>query len=78
MAFSLSPSPNVLATMADPPVPNISPIVENIIKKGMIKLTAANGVFPAKLDTKKPSTTLYIDVHIIMPIVGKEKRNSLL
>ena len=47
----------VFATSAVPPVPNIKPTVETIIEKGMMRFTAAKGVFPAKLDTKKPSTT---------------------
>ena len=57
LAFSLSPSPKVLATSALPPVPKINPMVERIIRNGIMRLTAANGVFPAKLDTKYPSTT---------------------
>ncbi len=56
-AFSLSPAPMVMAMMALPPVPNIKPTAPRIIKNGMIKFTAAKGVFPTKFDTKKPSTT---------------------
>ena len=37
---------------------------------GKIIFTAANGVFPTKFDTKKPSTTLWIDVHIIITMEG--------
>ena len=51
------PSPKVFATSAVPPVPNIMPAVERIIKNGMMRLTAAKGVLPAKLETKNPSTT---------------------
>ena len=57
LAFSLSPSPIVLATRALPPVPNMNPIAPRIIRYGMMKLTAANGPLPAKLEMKKPSTT---------------------
>ena len=56
-AFSLSPVPMVMAIRALPPVPNINPTAPRIIRKGMIKFTAAKGVFPTKFDTKKPSTT---------------------
>ena len=40
-----------------PPVPNINPAQPRMISTGKMKFTAAKGVFPAKLDTKKPSTT---------------------
>ena len=50
-------SPSVIATSAAPPVPNIKPTQPRIISTGMMKLTAAKGVLPAKLDTKKPSKT---------------------
>lgn len=46
--------------------------------KGYIKLTAAKGVFPTKLDTKYPSTTPYTDVKIIIIIDGRVKRKSFL
>ena len=51
-AFSLFPSPIVLAIRALPPVPNIKPIAPTIIKNGMIKLMAANGVFQQSLKQK--------------------------
>ena len=57
LARSLSPSPKDLATMAEPPVPNISPTVDRIMRNGQARFTAAKGVLPAKLDTKNPSTT---------------------
>ena len=56
-ALSLSPAPMVMAMRALPPVPNMKPTVPRIIRKGMMKFTAAKGVFPTKFDTKKPSTT---------------------
>ncbi len=77
-ALSLSPAPIVMAMMALPPVPNINPTAPNIIRNGMIKFTAAKGVFPTKFDTKNPSTTPYIDVKIIMTMEGRVKRNNLL
>ena len=76
MPFSLSPSPKVFATSAEPPVPNMKPTVDSIIRNGIIRLIAANGVLPAKLDTKKPSTTPYIDVNIIIPIDGSVNCSS--
>ena len=56
-ASSGLPSPMVLAIKAPPPVPNKNPTHPRIIKKGMMKFTAAKGDFPTKLETKKPSTT---------------------
>ena len=47
-----------------------------IVRKGIIKLTAANGVLPTKLDTKKPSTTPYIDETIIIMIDGSVNLSS--
>ena len=44
----------------------------------MIRLTAAKGVLPAKFETKNPSTTLYIDVKIIMAMEGAVNINSFL
>ena len=76
LPFSRSPSPKVLATMAVPPVPNISPTVDRIIRNGMMRFRAAKGVFPAKLDTKNPSTTPYMDVNTIMPMDGSVNRMS--
>ena len=69
-------SPIVFATMALPPVPNINPIAPSIIRNGMMKLTAVNCDFPTKFDTKKPSTTTYIDVNTIIMIDGKVNRRS--
>ena len=46
-ARSGSPSPKLLATSAEPPVPNMKPTVAITIRKGIIRLTAANGVLPA-------------------------------
>ena len=56
-ALSLFPSPIVFDTNALPPVPNIKPIAPKIIRKGIIKFTAAKDVLPTKFDTKYPSTT---------------------
>ena len=77
-ALSFLPSPNVLATIALPPVPIINPTVTMPIKKGIIKLIAAKCVFPTKLETNKPSTTPYIEVHIIISIEGNTNFNNLL
>ena len=57
LASSFLFSPSVFATNALPPVPIINPNAPNIIKNGQTKFTAANGVFPTKLDTNVPSTT---------------------
>lgn len=77
-ACSFLPSPYDLATMAVPPVPNINPTVPKIIKNGMARFTALKGISPAKLDTKKPSTTLYRDVNIIIAMDGKVNLISFL
>lgn len=53
----LLPVPSVTATSALPPEPSIKPTAEKIMIYGMIRLRAAKGVAPTKLDTKKPSTT---------------------
>ena len=58
LAFSIFPSPSVFATMALPPVPIMKPRALMPIRKGMIRLTAAKALFPTKLETKSPSTTL--------------------
>ena len=52
-----SPSPRIFDTSAVPPVPIIKPIPPSTMINGMIRLIAANGVLPAKLETKSPSTT---------------------
>ena len=57
-AFSFFPSPSVFAISALPPVPKTEPTAPIIIRTGMMKFTAAKGVFPTKFETKKPSTTL--------------------
>ena len=57
LAFLLSPSPSVFATRAEPPAPIIKPRVPSIIRYGIMKFTAANAVFFANVETKKPSTT---------------------
>ena len=43
--------------MAVPPVPNMKPTVDIIIRNGQVRLTALKGMSPAKFDTKNPSTT---------------------
>ena len=58
LALSGRPSPRVLAISAPPPVPIIKPMEPMTMRKGMMRLTAAKGVLPTKLETKKPSTTL--------------------
>lgn len=45
-ACSFLPSPNVFATIALPPVPIMKPKAEIAMRNGMIRLTAANAVFP--------------------------------
>ena len=52
----MSRVPMVREISALPPAPNIKPREPSTIKNGYMKLTAAKGVFPTKLDTKKPST----------------------
>ena len=69
-ARSLSPIPRVRETSALPPVPIINPIEPNIIIAGIIRLTDANALLPATFDINSPSTTPYIDVNIIIIIVG--------
>ena len=76
-ALFLSPSPSVLATSALPPAPIIKPKPPRIIMNGITRLIAANDTFPAKLDTKKPSTTPYIDVNTIIITDGRQNLNSL-
>ena len=61
---------------AVPPVPIIKPRLPRIMINGITKLMEANAVFPAKFDTKNPSTTLQIEVKIIMIMEGNVKRNS--
>lgn len=78
MAFFNPPSPTVFAISAPPPVPNIKPIHPNIIRKGIIKLTAVNAVLPTKFDTKNPSTTPYIAVKINIIIDGNEYLSNFL
>ena len=58
LASSGLSSPMVFATMAEPPVPIMNPGAPVTISSGMIRFTAAKAVFPAKLDTNTPSTTL--------------------
>ena len=77
LAFSFLPSPSVFDTMALPPVPIINPTEPSIITTGIIRLTAANASLPTKLDTNTPSTTPYIDVNIIIIIVGNVNLISL-
>ena len=78
LAFSSFFSPRVLDTMALPPVPTIKPVEPSIIITGIIRFTAANASLPTQFDTNTPSTMPYIDVNIIMAIVGSVKRMSLL
>lgn len=75
-ASSRLPSPSAIDTTALPPVPIRKPTVPIPMSSGIIRLIAANEVLPAKLETKKPSTTLYIDVNTIIIIDGNTKRNS--
>ena len=56
-AFSPLPMPKFFEIKAVPPVPTMKPSVPNTIRYGMIRLMAVKGVFPAKFDTKIPSTT---------------------
>ena len=57
-ARSRSPSPIVLATSADPPVPTIRPSAPMSMIAGQMTLSAAKAVVPTKFDTNSPSTTL--------------------
>lgn len=45
---------------------HINPTVPRIISTGIMRFMAAKGVFPAKFETKNPSTTLYVNVNIKM------------
>ena len=47
LARSRSPWPMVLAISAPPPVPNMNPTQPKPSSTGMIRFTAAKGVFPA-------------------------------
>ena len=58
LAFSEFPSPKVLAINALPPVAKMKPTMLRNIRNGKMRLRAAKAVFPAKFDTKSPSTTL--------------------
>ena len=64
------PSPIVFDISAEPPAPNIKPNAPSIIINGYMKLSAANSVSPAKFETKKPSTTPYIEENTIIIILG--------
>ena len=56
-ALSWSPCPRIFVTRAVPPVPIMNPIPPRIIMNGMMRLMAAKGVLPIKLETNSPSTT---------------------
>ena len=73
-ARSASPSPIVFATRAAPPVPSMNPMEPSAMASGNTRFTAASASLPAKFDTNRPSTTLYMDVNIIMAMEGSAKR----
>ncbi len=75
-ALSFFPHPSSIATRALPPVPIINPIPPRIITNGMTRFRAAKGVLPTKSDTNRPSITPYIEVKIIIIIVGNTKRSN--
>ena len=75
-AFFRFPSPSVFAISAPPPVPNRNPAPPSSMRSGMMKLTAANAVFPVKFETKNPSTTPYTDVNTSITTDGNVKRRS--
>lgn len=77
-AFLFFFSPSVFATIALPPVPIIKPRALNPIINGSMRFMAASAVLPTKLDTNNPSTTLYMDVNIIITIDGYTNFNSFL
>ena len=77
-ASSLFPSPKVAETIALPPVASINPTVLTPMIIGIIKFIAAKEVLPTKLETKNPSTTLYIDVKIIIITDGNTYLKSFL
>ena len=67
-----------METTALPPVPAMNPMVPTPISTGITRFRAAKGVFPTKLDTKKPSTMLYTEVHSSIKMDGATKRSSRL
>ena len=77
-ASSFFPSPRVMDTTALPPVPAMNPMVPTPISTGITRFSAAKGVFPTKLDTKNPSTILYIEVHNNIKMDGATKRSNRL
>ena len=76
LASSGLPSPIVRATMALPPEPSIKPKADRIIATGKMMFTADNASSPTRLDTNRPSTTLQMEVKIMVTIEGAVKRNS--
>jgi len=48
----------------------MNPIAPNIISTGIIRFTAAKASLPTQFDINIPSTTPYIEVNIIITIVG--------
>lgn len=77
-ALSISPSPSVFEIIALPPVPNIKPIVPTIISAGIIRLTDAKALPLTTLEINNPSTTPYIEVNIIITIVGNVNLTNFL
>ena len=75
-AFSRLPSPMVFAVKAPPPVPKRKPKLPSMDISGKIKFNAVNSAFPAKLETKNPSTMVYTDVKISITMEGRVKRRS--
>ena len=78
LARSGLPSPMVRATTALPPEPSIKPAADRIMDTGKMIFTADRAFCPTRLETNRPSTTLYTEVKIIMIIEGRVKRSSLL
>ena len=57
-------------------MPTIKPTPPSIITNGIIRLIDAKEVLPAKLDTKKPSTTPYMDINTIIATDGSTNLKS--
>ena len=54
----------------------MKPTAEISIATGNMMLTALSAASPTRLDTRRPSTTLYSEVKIIMTMLGSVKRSS--
>ena len=72
LARAGSPSPIVLDTSAEPPVPTISPSAPTSMTAGQMIFSAAKAEVPTKLETNRPSTTPYMLSTSIIRMLGIE------